>query len=314
VVHLAAEYNLPDFISEVLKHIEDIDGILNATSKVSGITALHRAAMTDADLSARVLLQSGADASVQSGSLKMTALHIAGEMGAIRVWKEVVRSYPDLSVALRAIGTCSDGLGRSAKDVAQSSGWLVDSNDSSVLVPTEALKEQLLDSSASCKTAIISNPLSLRHHSCPPSTVTLQTAPPENTRRIEVLVDDQMGVLGSSDLKSNLTYVKESKLAVISDILRVHEWSYVRKVQECCTSIESSDPEDADGLLQLDGDTTVSRDSYLAAVAAAGAVCEGVDMVMNRKAGNVRTILQDLDMSSCLKTCTDDMSFDPSLY
>jgi len=212
-------------------------------------------------------------------------------MGAIRVWKEVVRSYPDMSAALSAIGTCSDGLGRSAKDVAESNGWLVDSNDSSVLVPTEALKEQLLDSSASCKTAIISNPLSMRHHSCPPSTVTLQTAPPENTRRIEVLVDDQMGVLGSSDLKSNLTYVKESKLAVISDILRVHEWSYVRKVQEFCASIESSDPEDADGLLQLDGDTTVSRDSYLAAVAAAGAVCEGVDMVMNRKAGNVRTIL-----------------------
>lgn len=291
MVHLAAEYNLADFISEVLKHIEDIDGILNATSKVSGITALHRAAMSDADLSARVLLQSGADASLQSGSLKMTALHMAGEMGAIRVWKEVVRSYPDMSVALSAIGTCSDGLGRSAKDVAESSGWLVDSNDSSVLVPTEALKEQLLDSSASCKTAIISNPLSVRHHSCPPSSVTLQTAPPENTRRIEVLVDDQMGVLGSSDLKSNLTYVKESKLAVISDILRVHEWSYVRKVQECCASIESSDPEDADGLLQLDGDTTVSRDSYLAAVAAAGAVCEGVDMVMNRKAGNVRTIL-----------------------
>ena len=58
----------------------------------------------------------------------------------------------------------------------------------------------------------------------------------------------------------------------MSDILRVHEWSYVRRVQECCESIMEDDADEEDGIKHLDGDTAVSSKSFEAACAAAGAV------------------------------------------
>jgi acetoin utilization deacetylase AcuC-like enzyme len=99
-----------------------------------------------------------------------------------------------------------------------------------------------------------------------------------------ILVNE--GVLRSSDIFPDLLWVPNARAATISDVLRVHEWSYVRLLQSQCERA-SADVEKENGIVNLDGDTTVSHLSYSAAMHAAGAVCEAVDLVMQRKSKNV---------------------------
>jgi acetoin utilization deacetylase AcuC-like enzyme len=49
-----------------------------------------------------------------------------------------------------------------------------------------------------------------------------------------------------------------------------------------CETI-GTDPEESDGIGSLDGDTALSHGSFLAAMHAAGSVCEAVDMVVKKK-------------------------------
>jgi acetoin utilization deacetylase AcuC-like enzyme len=149
----------------------------------------------------------------------------------------------------------------------------VDTRDDTVLVPVESNQE-------SGTTSIVTNPLCAQHHTCPPSQVETPSAPPENTKRLHVLVHEEQGALCAADLRDGINWVRTAKPAALADVLRVHEWSYVRRVQEHCASIESADPEDEEGgYAHLDGDTAVSCETYNAALAAAGAVCEAVDLV-----------------------------------
>jgi ankyrin repeat protein len=135
-------------------------------------------------------------------------------------------------------------------------------------------------------TGIVSDQACLNHHTCPPSEATSASAPPENIHRLEVLIDKQDGVLRSSSIRDKLSFVEESREASIADILRVHEWPYLRKVQVKCESL-AENPEAENGIGFLDGDTTISKESFNAALKAAGAVCTGVDLVMNQKMKNV---------------------------
>jgi acetoin utilization deacetylase AcuC-like enzyme len=50
----------------------------------------------------------------------------------------------------------------------------------------------------------------------------------------------------------------------MADVLRVHEWSYVRSTQYLCEELSD------DELGHLDGDTVISRLSFEAAMYAAG--------------------------------------------
>jgi hypothetical protein len=52
-------------------------------------------------------------------------------------------------------------------------------------------------------------------------------APPENIRRLEVLLDSKNGLLRSKEIQPYILWKEKSSRAPISDILRVHEWSYV---------------------------------------------------------------------------------------
>jgi acetoin utilization deacetylase AcuC-like enzyme len=116
--------------------------------------------------------------------------------------------------------------------------------------------------------------------------------------------------LRGKDLKSNVLFVEQCRSAAMSDVLRVHEWSYVRKVQATCegealspspatlTSLsphselasrfgqslseEGGEDEEAEhdlGIAHLDSDTAISKRSFDAALFAAGSLCQAVDMV-----------------------------------
>ena len=69
--------------------------------------------------------------------------------------------------------------------------------------------------------------------------------------------------------------------ATMSDVLRCHDWAYVRGVASACAKLVDS----PGSVGHLDADTAISHLSYLAALKAAGAVCEGVDQVMAGKVG-----------------------------
>ena len=122
------------------------------------------------------------------------------------------------------------------------------------------------------KTAVITDGIFLEHHTCDPSMASSINAPPENKHRLEVLMDPLNGILRSSDLK--LVFEEMSPRADMADVLRVHDWSYIRKVQGTCEAIAD------DELGRLDGDTTLSSESFEAALHAAGAVCRAIDLVV----------------------------------
>ncbi len=65
----------------------------------------------------------------------------------------------------------------------------------------------------------------------------------------------------------------------MSDVLRVHEWSYISLLQKASASCTDS------RFAALDSDTIISKGSFSAALAAAGAVITAVDSVMEEQAG-----------------------------
>ena len=120
----------------------------------------------------------------------------------------------------------------------------------------------------------------------------------------------ELGILRGHDFK-DLRWDTGSACASIGDVLRVHEWSYVRDLQNTCAVLASSGATDTgapsgpggngrvegaplpdsvaakpEAIGHLDGDTAISGGSFRAALAAAGAVIQAVDSVM---AGEVQT-------------------------
>ncbi len=66
----------------------------------------------------------------------------------------------------------------------------------------------------------------------------------------------------------------------MSDVLRVHEWSYISLLQKASASCTDT------RFAALDSDTIISKGSFSAALAAAGAVITAVDSVMEEQVGD----------------------------
>jgi len=105
--------------------------------------------------------------------------------------------------------------------------------------------------------------------------------PPENTCRLQVLVDPQTGSLRTTEFQ-DMSVDTEGVPCEMSDVLKVHEWSYVQRIQKACLSI----PDNPSTVGHLDGDTAISHSTWRGALEAAGAVCRAVDKVMEGQAKN----------------------------
>lgn len=79
----------------------------------------------------------------------------------------------------------------------------------------------------------------------------------------------------------------------MADILRVHEWSYVRSLQHMCATI----PDIPAVVGHLDGDTAISNGTFQAALVAVGGICNAVDRVVQ---GEVSILAATL-LSLCRK-------------
>ena len=197
---------------------------------------------------------------------KSTPTHIAASSGSADLWKLLTNAGADLS--------SQDLYGRTPEQVLRVFGWTLNGELISRVCPQ-----------SKPATAIITHPLCRQHYTCPPSETETMQAPPENKKRLEVIISEDSGALRSEDMSNSLIWIPECRAATISDVLRVHEWPYIRVLQSRVERL-SNDPELVSGIGNLDGDTTVSRKTYEAALRAAGSLCQGVDMVLEGKVSN----------------------------
>ncbi|KAL3144011.1 hypothetical protein ABBQ32_003818 [Trebouxia sp. C0010 RCD-2024] len=120
------------------------------------------------------------------------------------------------------------------------------------------------------------------HRTCPePITRDGQEPPPENVNRLKVLTHPASGILRSAEF-SNLQWDERSQPGCMADILRVHDWSYVRSIQHLCASI----PDVPSVVGHLDADTAISHGTFRAAQVAAGGICRAVDQVVSGQVRN----------------------------
>lgn len=95
-----------------------------------------------------------------------------------------------------------------------------------------------------------------------------------------VLIDKAKGVLtNSSEFINDPNYqLKEvTKFARMADILKVHEYRYIRDIMRKCQKLEEIDDI---GLIHYDRDSMISSETWQAAMKASGAVTEACDKVM----------------------------------
>jgi len=79
-----------------------------------------------------------------------------------------------------------------------------------------------------------------------------------------------------------------TKKATMSDVLRVHDYKYLKKVQKLCSQADNFGFTKLGTIKYnlLDRDTSVSQESWECALLSCGAVIEAVDKVMSKQAKN----------------------------
>lgn len=113
-------------------------------------------------------------------------------------------------------------------------------------------------------TALIYHPIFLQHNTGPHH--------PERGSRFQAILRklEKTGLI-------NKLKLAEPQSAEVDDIALVHSRDYVFKIEGLCSK----------GLVNLDPDTVISKDSYKAALFAAGAVMKGIDLVIDGEIANV---------------------------
>ncbi len=263
VLHLASLFNFSDMVTLILGYPEGKD-LVNTCSQATGITPLHLAALNNAAAAAEQLVSAGASTIKQLTICGSTPLHCAAIAKSSEIWSLLSPLTRDIV----------DHAGNSPRDILIQDGYTISENG-------------LFHSAMSSlkPTAIVYGPICFEHYTCPPAETRTNSAPPENLHRLHVLIDEKDGILKSKPLKQHTNWYVQSTPCPLADVLRVHEWSYVRRVQAKCSGI-SEDLDTSACIDSLDGDTAISRKTFSAALVAAGADCTAVDKVMTAEATN----------------------------
>jgi acetoin utilization deacetylase AcuC-like enzyme len=106
----------------------------------------------------------------------------------------------------------------------------------------------------------------------PRQLVAQQKSQAEVPHRLEVLVGAR-GALTTDYFTQRVTLVSDFPEAPIADVLRVHDYTYIHRLQKALNS--------AEGLEHLDRDTLINESSFEAALVAAGSVIYAVDQVLD---------------------------------
>jgi hypothetical protein len=272
-LHVAAQHNFAEMLQALLDR-EEGRSMVNYCSQATGLTALHVAALANATAAAEWLCKNGAQLDRPLVTCGSTALHCAATAKSTGVFALLVRLD-------RALLETRDLLGYSVADILAHDGCLLNDAQTSfrsTFFDTDNDNNNNINAENDTDTTtIFYGDLCGEHHTCLPADLCTARAPPENRHRLHVLVDAQDGLLRCAALAAhhNVRWAHQHEKCALADVLRVHEWSYVRRVQAKCEGIAT-----AEGLDSLDGDTTLSRQTFDAALVAAGAVCAAVDAVV----------------------------------
>lgn len=213
-----------------------------------------------------------------------TALHEGAEAGASAVVEALLSLGVD-TAPLDAWGNAPAHLAAAAGagDLAKSLG-AGDVRNMAGLTPAQVAGAS--GGAGRKDTLLVTSPDCLQHHTAPfPIQRHALPPPPENVWRLRVLVDPGFGVLHRAALAA-CAWQRSPPPATIAQVLRVHEYSYVRKLLRTCSAVPPTPTPGVQQLTGLDGDTAVSHGSWAAALAAAGAACAAVDAVAAGKATN----------------------------
>jgi acetoin utilization deacetylase AcuC-like enzyme/ankyrin repeat protein len=262
--------------------------LLEADTENKTLSALDRALATPLHTAARgghgdcvdALLSAGAPTGCtdRHGSNELHAAAYLGACDAIRLLLRASNVGPAASVLLAA----KDSRGRTPAEVAALRGH---AEAASLLSPAGAPAVSVAPHVRLGPTLILAPPDCDQHRTAAVLARGAPEPPPENPRRLDALLDPAQGVLHSTEFADPARVLLDrttNRAAQLGDVLRCHEWSYVRRLQAAIRGVP-----DAPGVVgSLDGDTGVSAGSFRAALAAAGAVCEAVDRMVAGTARN----------------------------
>jgi len=165
-----------------------------------------------------------------------------------------------------------NGCSQTPREVAESCGYSSEFQACLAGSPTSTPRKTLIVTHDICKEHA-ALPVSLQ---TPSSLARQRKAQAENPTRLQVLQQAPNGALLVDEFVDNLLWVWTPAPAAVGDVLRVHDFSYVDKINGLSAAVE-------DGQLpfKYDKDTWVSKESYTAALHAAGAVLAAVDEVVS---------------------------------
>jgi len=245
------------------------DKITQSSKAVVGAT-LQQAEMGCSAMLTRMFLSTPGIEVDPTNSYGRTPLHTAALRGNWAVARLLLQHGADPNAL--------DQKGDTPGKLASKRGMVVPSD----LLPqlgNSACQQRDLIMDPNLTTLIVCHELCSLHLSCAPisrgGTPEETDPPPENVRRLHVLISKETGILRSGEF-SGCAWESEARRAAVSDVLKVHEYSYIEKISHICSAL----PDHPSSIAQIDPDTAVSHWSFEAAMRAAGAVCEAVDRVM----------------------------------
>ena len=268
-LHVAAAYGLDEAMTVLLEAAAGSDA---AAVDTLGCTPLHLAARGAHCAAVAALLAAGADAAVADAH-GATALHCAAAAGCASCVASLLASANGAAAAV-----AKDSRGRTPARVAAQRGH-ADAATKLGCKPADVASPV-----SSGPTLVLAPPSCSEHATAPLLARGAPEPPPENERRLDALLHPSAGALRAAEFASVLELDETTDTpAELGDVLRCHEWAYVRQLQTAIRGVP-----DAPGVVgSLDGDTAVAAGSWKAALAAAGAVTRGVDAVLRGDARNV---------------------------
>ena len=247
---------------------DTVDVYVNLRDKTKNRPIHWAAAYGHADV-VEYLLSKGADPALKNDH-KDNALHCAVRGRDVNCVELLLKANGDMAKEVNAQGQTPAQMAS-----ARGFGAIAKMFKTSISIAADEAKKRVIIAPDTC----------FLHHSCPPITRGGEDPPPENVNRLNVLLNATNGTLRAKEFK-DVEYVSEVEPAAWVDILRCHEYAYLKKVQKACERLP-----DVRILPQaigtIDGDTAVCSQSFNAALAAAGATIEAVERVVSGETDRV---------------------------
>ena len=261
-VHIAVMYGLEENIKLLLAAGKDLN-MLSSTDRY-GWTPLHTAAAYRRIKVVRLILSyPEGKASVNSQDLHgRTPLHVAMENGCVDMLQLLIDHGGNQSLL--------DKRQRTATMAAEEHGFTVD-DAKSIRPPTLVVYHGDYCKHLTAKTIKRAAP----------------EPPPENVQRVKVLCNEDNGLLRASEFEDVVRFDESPPMANIVDVVRVHDFVYVRKLNQLCNEIKGPDT-----ISELDPDTAICSESFKVALRAAGAVTHAIDRVMKGDVQNAFCVVR----------------------